>query len=223
MRNRYFDGISIQNHRTENMDSLLLSSRSIGNKRLLLSAVCDGVGSTKDGAFAAYTTIRLLSDWFDAVEMGTRLGLQLRDKVLEINQFITEEANKRNLNTASTLSSLLLIDDYYYIIHLGDSRIYSYENETLRQMTDDDVSEEGKLTSYLGRGQKLIPHYDEGSAYGKQFLLCSDGLYKKLDDNMISAAFRCLAPNNLRQEALNLSRLAIERGERDNISVALII
>ena len=112
---------------------------------------------------------------------------------------------------------------FYNIIHLGDSRIYSYENETLRQMTDDDVSEEGKLTSYLGRGQKLIPHYDEGSAYGKQFLLCSDGLYKKLDDNMISAAFRCLAPNNLRQEALNLSRLAIERGERDNISVALII
>lgn len=223
MHKHYYDGISIQNRREENMDGLFLSERIVGERSLLLSVICDGVGSTKDGAFAARTAIRLLNDWLDTVEFSTRLGLQLRDKVLEINGFITKEAGMRELDTASTLSALLLVDAAYYIVHLGDSRIYSYENGTMMQLTRDDISESGKLTSYLGRKQQVIPFYDDGSAEGKKFLLCSDGLYKTLDARELQGVFRELTRRNLRKSAEKLAELAIQRGERDNISVALII
>ena len=44
-----YDGISIQNKRTTNMDSLLIKEKQIAGEKLYIAALCDGVGSTEDG------------------------------------------------------------------------------------------------------------------------------------------------------------------------------
>lgn len=54
----FYDGISLQNGRSVNMDSLLLDSWQVGDEELCLAAVCDGVGSLTDGAFAASSAAR---------------------------------------------------------------------------------------------------------------------------------------------------------------------
>ena len=54
----------------------------------------------------------------------------------------------------------------------------------LRKMTSDH-STGGKLTSYIGKSGDMDVFYDEGEYNGELFLLCSDGLYKRVSSAQI--------------------------------------
>lgn len=220
-----YDGVSLQNMRDSNMDSLLLRKRLINGKKILIAVVCDGVGSMSDGAFAAAHTTKMLNEWMGSLENIERVGLKIRDAVIDINAFIFSTAKKNNINTASTISALLLEDDLYYIVHAGDSRIYSYCSGTLVKLTIDDTSYSGKLTSCIGKSENIELHYCEGKSKGKTFLLCSDGLYKRMDPKIMITNMEFAGKNNkkkLKESVENMTRYVIECGECDNISIALI-
>lgn len=222
MTGRFYAGVSVQNHRAVNMDGLALKCRKIGTEDVTLAVVCDGVGSTEDGAYAASRCIQLIAEWFDAVDSPDRLGLTARDVILEINEKVSTEASLNGLNTATTMSVLLLMGTYYYVLHVGDSRIYSYSNGYLSQLTQDQITDTGKLRSCVGHGQQIIPYYDEGSADAELFLICSDGLYKKVENEQISLLISDVTAKNVEKKVKTLVDCAIQRGEKDNISVALI-
>jgi serine/threonine protein phosphatase PrpC len=217
-----FNGASIQNKRSSNMDSLLLKSNRIDEKDALLAVVCDGVGSLKDGAYASGTAVRLLNDWFSSASAADRIGIRMRDCVLAINKTIASESGSKNMDTASTLSALLLVESKYYIVHIGDSRIYSCAQKTLTKLTNDDVSETGKLTGCIGRSENIYLQYSEGDAAGKVFLLCSDGLYKRMDDGFMISKIELWNKKSLKDPIDSLPQYVIERGEHDNISLALV-
>ena len=220
--NYLFTGVSLQNGRQSNMDSLLLKRGSIGKKDALLAVVCDGVGSLADGAYASGAAARMLGEWFDETETIERVGLRMRDAVLEINSIVMAEGRQKNLETASTLSALLMIGNDYYIVHVGDSRIYMYEDGALSVLTADDVSESGRLTSYIGRKDGIFIQYYEGAAAGKTFLVCSDGLYKRMDTDLLTATLKNWGKKTLKEPIEVLPRYVIDRGEQDNISLALV-
>jgi serine/threonine protein phosphatase PrpC len=217
-----FNGISLQNGRQSNMDSLLLKCGLVCKTNAMLAVVCDGVGSLTDGAFASGTAVRKLSEWFDTISSTEHIGLRMRDVVLEINEHVISEAKQRNIETASTLSALLLIKSGYYIAHIGDSRIYCLENETMTLLTNDDVSETGRLTAYIGRTDSIFPQYSEGTATGKTFLICSDGLYKRMDMDFVITKLKMLNKKKLKEALETLPRYVIERDEQDNITLALV-
>ena len=58
-----FQGVSIQNQRSQNMDRLLIKEKKVIGGNIYLAAVCDGVGSLEDGAFAASIAIHMLDGW----------------------------------------------------------------------------------------------------------------------------------------------------------------
>ena len=220
--NYLFNGVSLQNGRKSNMDSLLLKCGLINKKNALLAVICDGVGSLKDGGFASGTAVKMLNEWFSGVLNIERIGLRMRDSILEINSYIVSEAKQNGIETASTLSALLLIENDYYTTHIGDSRIYNYENKTLSVLTSDDVSETGKLTAYIGRTNDIFLQYSEGSAIGKTFLLCSDGLYKRMDIDFMIKELKTLNKKMLKESITSLLQFVIDRGEQDNISLAIV-
>lgn len=217
-----YNGVSLKNQRQSNMDSLLLKSGRINDKDALLVVVCDGVGSLGDGEFASGTAVRLLNDWFGRSTNTDRIGIRMRDAIVEINNYIVVEAQRKSLNTGSTLSALLVIEDHYYIVHVGDSRIYCYEKERLSVLTSDDVSESGKLTACIGKSENIVPQYSEGQATGKFFLLCSDGLYKRMDTNFMVNNMKLTNKLALKESLAALTQYVIDCGEQDNISVALV-
>lgn len=223
MGNIYFDGVSIRNQRPTNMDSLLLKERLIESSDVLLATICDGVGSLQDGAFAASRAVAMLDEWFDRISGTNRIGLRLRDRIMEINETISEDAQRGHLKTAATLSSLLLVDQQYYIVHVGDSRIYCYQNGQLLRLTRDHVSELGKLTSSIGHGQPIIPQYEEGFAGQSSFLLCSDGLYKRTTEEWMKEQISTLSRKNLRKKIDYMVDCAKSLGETDNITLAMIV
>lgn len=217
-----FNGVSLQNGRQSNMDSLLLKSKSMGKRRALLAVVCDGVGSMADGAFTSGIAIQMLSEWFSKKASIHCAGLKMRDVVLEINAYVVSEARQKKLRTASTLSALLLIERNYYITHVGDSRIYSYKNGALSILTPDDVSQAGKLTACIGQKENIFLHYTEGAVADQTFLICSDGLYKRMDAAFMAAKLKAWNRRLIDDPIKTLPQYVIERGEQDNISLALV-
>ena len=217
-----FNGTSIQNSRPSNMDSLLLKSGFIGTSNAMLAVVCDGVGSQTDGGYSSATAVKMLSHWFNNVNNKKNIGLAMRDAVLDINRHIASEAQKMNLETATTLSALVLIEDKYYITHIGDSRIYSYENGVLSLLTSDDLSESGKLTGYIGKKQDVFMQYSEGEALYKTFIICSDGFYNRLQVDVLVEEVKSWNKRPSDEQIYFLTQYVIERGEKDNISLALV-
>lgn len=214
-------GLSIQNKRPTNMDSILFRQRVTTQGAVLLAVVCDGVGSTRDGAFAATYCTTSLAQWFQEMET-LRVGLDLRDRILALNDEILQQAKAAELETATTLSALLLTETQYVTVHIGDSRIYYHNGKELTQLTQDDNSSHGKLTGCIGRWQDILPHYNEGVIEGGAFLMCSDGLYKCLSHEALASEAVCSFGKSQRRALKRLSRAAISAGATDNISAILV-
>lgn len=204
------------------MDSLLLKERVIGGAPVCIAVVCDGVGGLVDGAFASSAAVRMLREWFDRIGSLRRRGLQMRDAVLEINVRIVREARERGLHTGTTLSALLLAEDCYYVVHTGDSRIYMYRDGALEQLTDDQA-QSGRLTACLGRGEQTDLYYNEGSVQNGRFLLCSDGLYKRMESALLRATLESLDPKNMKKSIEQMIGHVTGQGESDNISLAVVL
>lgn len=220
----YFnEGISIQNRRAVNMDSLLLKKRIVQGTRLYLAVICDGVGSLEDGAYAAASTVRMLDNWFENLEETDQLGPRLRDYASNINLAVLTAAQKRQMKTACTLSCILLNDNQYHVIHVGDSRVYLYEHKKLRQLTPDQVRE-GRIYSAVGHKKEMETFYMEGTCHEEQkFLICSDGLYKRMQPEHLIEAMQKVTRWNMKKILNQLVEYVIDQGEQDNISAALLI
>jgi len=222
MRAFYYDGVCIQNRRKTNMDSVLLKERSISGTEVCLAAVCDGVGSLESGAVASSLAIQTLVDWLNQISTVEQIGFRLLETVYEINRRIVQESSENGIRTASTFSALLMAEGRYYTAHVGDSRIYCYSESRLQQLTEDQVIN-GRLAGYLGRPEKLPVLYGEGEYAGKKFLLCSDGLYKKLDSENLSKYCAKVDKKNISRILDKLVQAAVNNGEMDNISAAFVV
>lgn len=217
-----FAGFSEKNLRPTNMDSLFVEERRIEEKAALLAVVCDGVGSRADGAFASAYATESLASWFYAQTSAGQLALSLRERVLRINREILIHAEQRGLATASTLAAILLVEDRYSTVHAGDSRIYAVDEAQIMQLTRDDAAPDGKLEQYLGRADGLQLQYSEADTSGQSFLLCTDGFYRKMPQEMLRQAAQAKSRAELDTLLRSMCRAVQQRGERDNISAVLI-
>lgn len=218
-----YDGISLTNGRAVNMDSLLLKSRTVAGTEVCLAAVCDGVGSLADGALSAQWAVQMLYNWLENLEDAEELGARLRDYVQTMNLAIRTKAQKQQVETACTLSCLLLWRQWYCLAHVGDSRIYLWEQGALRQLTQDQARR-GRLTQAMGHREHVTVFFRQGEQRGEQrFLLCSDGLYKRMEPETLGACMARLNRRSLQKTLRQLTEHVISQGERDNISAALLI
>lgn len=204
------------------MDGVLLKTQKVAGKMAYMAVVCDGVGSLEDGAFASAMTIALLGQWFESVASLKGIGTGLLNTVLEINRKIVTTTEERNIKTASTLSAIILADGGYYVAHAGDSRIYRCHGGVLCQLTEDHVKE-GKLTACIGRSKSIPLFYNEGRYQDDVFLLCSDGLYKRMEREQIGTYLSEIDKAGLQQTIDQMASFVINRGEKDNISIAILM
>lgn len=218
----YFDGISLTNGRTVNMDSMLLKERQLQGKSAIFAVICDGVGSLTHGGYAAGRTAEQLAKWIDEASEIHELAVSLERTLCWINTQLILEMQARQFRTASTVTALLLYEGRYWLASAGDSRVYRYADDTLEQLTVDTVMPDGKLAMYLGKTEGFSVEVRSGSVDNGVFLLCSDGLHKRVGFAEIAAEVAATRKGMLRRTLDRLARLAIERGEKDNISIALI-
>jgi len=229
-------GLSDPGRVRKNNEDFLLVDRTQN-----LYIVADGMG----GAQAGETASRLAAETVLEV-MEKRPNPRLKD--LE-EAFI--EANERVKRTAAndlslegmgtTLVGLLHAGELMHIASVGDSRIYSYYNQELTSLMEDQtwVNEVGRrlgidedtlkrhpmrhvLTMAIGVGNPLrVNTRTISNVPGMQLLLCSDGLHGVVGAEAI-AKILAADGQDLQSKAQTLVEAARNAGGPDNITVLIL-
>ena len=235
-----------------NQDSLLIKVAQTDYGKVLLAAVCDGMGGLAKGEVASAALVRVLSSWFeeefpDLLYQGLSLeSLQrsLESLIYSANDRIGSYGRALHVDMGTTVVLLLIVDHVYYIGNVGDSRVYILR-EDLRQITKDQTfiqreMDEGRMTweearqdsrrnmllQCVGASQTIIPDFYTGQVEpGSMFLVCSDGFRHVVSPEELYeylSPYRLLNEQTMKESLVYLTELNKYRREVDNISAVLI-
>ena len=242
-----YSGISdIGLKRKINQDSILFSSDQ--EKKLYLFVVADGMGGHSNGEAASRTIVAGMRNWLDnfskdryAPRKFSEIMVSLRNQLEQINDEIYSKYNQQHI-CGSTCVILVLYQDTYGVISVGDSRVYLKRGLKVKTLTEDDVWENqsnvrenltireikahpdyGKLVHAVGTDQGVSISVKTDSLRSKDtFLLCSDGLYKYCEYGYLKKIMSRVDENNIETKIHKAVEKVYKKGARDNISVILV-
>jgi serine/threonine protein phosphatase PrpC len=208
-----------------------------------LFAVADGMGGHAGGDVASSLAIARLESLDHPYESTSAAERELRDAIADaaVELIDTVHVKPELAGMGTTVSALVMVDDYAVIAHIGDSRIYLYREDALTQITTDHtfvqrLVDSGRITPeearYHPRRSVLMrvlgdmdadPELDTfimPTQPGDRWLLCSDGLSGVVDDAHTAKALGLgLAPG---RTADNLLKQALDGGAPDNVTIVLV-
>ncbi|MEV5070314.1 serine/threonine-protein phosphatase [Microbacterium sp. LMI12-1-1.1] len=208
-----------------------------------LFVVADGMGGHAGGDVAssiAITRLQVLDRPYDSTADAERA---LRDAISDAAVDLADTVGLRPelAGMGTTVSALIMVDEYAVIAHIGDSRIYLYRDGALTQITTDHtfvqrLVDSGRITPeearYHPRRSVLMrvlgdmdtdPELDTfimPTQPGDRWLLCSDGLSGVVDDPHTAKAMGLgLAPG---RTADSLLKQALDGGAPDNVTIVIV-
>ncbi len=227
--------------RKNNEDNFVIVNETVGILPNIFG-VADGMGGHNAGEVASMECIDSYlnyivnndekSDVLDLIKKGiSHANEKVYDKSLE---------NSELFGMGTTFSVLSIVDDVVYCGHVGDSRIYTYKNNTLNMMSVDHtlvneyltkgiITEEeanhskikNVITRAIGIRENLeIDTFAFKANKGEYILLCSDGLTTHLTDDDIFDVFS--KDMDIEQIADTLIDKALFAGGSDNITIVII-
>jgi serine/threonine protein phosphatase PrpC len=221
--------------RSNNQDSFLVADP--------LYAVADGMGGAAAGEVASALAIEALNNGFSSrPEEGVTADLLVR-AARTANRAVWDEAdaNPEMRGMGTTLVAVALVEGpELAIINIGDSRLYQLHDDELRQVTFDhnlvaEMVAEGRITpaeaevhprrNIMTRALGVEPEvpvdlFTEEPHPGDRYLLCSDGLPREVNDDLIASYLRRFADPS--EAARELVEEAKRRGGNDNITVVVV-
>ena len=218
----YYALTDIGKIREKNQDQ---AATAINLKDQVLGVVCDGMGGHKAGEIASHvveehvlTCFKANPPFLDDEEVTN----WLMDTVLEAHQIVKRMANmQEDTKGMGTTVAIAVVDgDDAFFCHVGDSRIYVYDDQEIIQMTRDhtlvnELIQRGAITEEEGKN-----HRQKNKLNGKNILICSDGLFNSLEDEEI---LNIVKKNmNVKDKVHLLIEQANEHGGHDNIAAVLI-
>lgn len=224
--------------RANNEDTFLMSD-AVG-----LYVVADGVGGSEGGEVASRIAVEMLA----AVLLpGTSSSEQSGEAAVlglavdRANSAIrTEQAKHSELaDMGTTLSAIFFQNGRASLIHVGDSRVYLFRSNELRQLSADHtlVAEYIRtglltpaeaqtspnrhvITRALGSRDEIAPDITVHTVRkGDVFLLCTDGLTDMVSDGVLSEILASNAPREAVQELINTAN---QHGGVDNITAVVV-
>lgn len=217
-----------------NQDALLLQQILTSRGRVLMAAVCDGMGGLSCGELAGGYVAEQLLEWFytEFLRMLYRkkriwvIRRSLDRLVFHMQQQMRRYAGQEEISLGTTMTVLVMWEKVWLLWHLGDSRGYRLRRGGIQQLTKDHAHGAGKLTKCVGSFGDFMPEHAVGAAdAGEGFLLCTDGFWRRIEGRELRDV---LAPEQLTEETQIERRLGeigeacMKRGERDNLSAIYI-
>jgi len=160
---------------------------------LTIAIVCDGVGSASEGAEAAKRVTNYLINNFKIRPKTWSIEKSIKTFIESINSILYKESqlNYDSSELVTTIAMVVIQGNRLYGVNVGDSRVYLYRENKLNQLSNDHSMDEkgyeNVLTQAIGIDENVELYYFENSIQkDDKILLCSDGLYNVLDDEMLS-------------------------------------
>jgi protein phosphatase len=236
----YFTQSKIGFKRYTNEDALGVFKTPDG----LLAIIADGLGGNRAGEVASKLCVDTVHNHFTSQTTPNYLE-RIKLAIADANKTIIEAAlTKHELNGMATTTEVLFLNETYaYWGHVGDSRIYSFLNKNLTQITKDHsliqkLIDEGYLTlqeaeAYPNKhiitraigdstsveidlSKMKLPEVNENNL---KFFMCTDGVSGVISDSELRII---LEETNLETISIKLSGLIEERGAPDNYSFIVI-
>ena len=230
----------IGNVRAENQDSFTVQTAPCSeNGNSLLAVVADGVGGGKAGNVASKIAVETLKDIY--LESAGDPHNVMRTAIETANSLILEKSSGDELcrGMATTCTALMVKGDTVIIGHVGDSRAYRIREGEIVRLTEDQtlprrLFREGLITEEEiekhpqghvltnAVGSKKMIEVDITSSEMMErdtFVLCSDGLYKYLNDEEIKGI---VSDAGIEASPEKFVASAKERGGDDNITVVVV-
>lgn len=225
-----------------NQDSLVVLQVMTAGGRVLMAAVCDGMGGLSQGECASGYVTRRLQEWFyESLLRAVRkkkaywiIRRSLDRLVFDMQEQLAGYAGREQISLGTTMTVLVLWENSYLLWHLGDSRAYrlgvTYRGKgngsEAECLTTDHVYGQNRLTKCVGSFGYERPDYKMGVVrHGQAFLLCSDGYRKCVDESELADV---LNPKAVETEEQAVRRLRVigeacmKRGEKDNMSAIYV-
>lgn len=238
--------------KSTNQDSLSVMTLNTPQGRMVFAILCDGMGGLEKGEVASASVIRAFRGWVTE-QLPQLCGAVLEDTVIrsqweaiiaQQNQTIKAYGARFGVRLGTTAVVMLLTQNRYYILNVGDSRAYEL-TDGLRQLTSDQTfvarevalghmtpeqaerdSRRNVLLQCVGASETVYPEMFFGATrQNAVYMLCSDGFRHEITPDEI---YQLLQPNALLDEqtmqnnSTALVELNKQRQERDNISVLLV-
>lgn len=238
--------------KSTNQDSLLLKVINTKQGRMAFAVLCDGMGGLAKGEVASASVIRAFDSW-TTDELPRLCESPIEDIAIRSGweKIVTEQNEKikaygagLGIKLGTTLTAMLLTQNRYYIINVGDTRAYELYGG-IKQITNDQTfvarevalgnmtEEQAKtderrnvLLQCVGASEEVYPDMFFGEVHADAvYMLCCDGFRHELTPEEIFEGFRAdklLDENMMNNASRELIELNKQRMERDNITVALI-
>lgn len=235
-----------------NQDSYAAKLLKTEQGSMVFAVLCDGMGGLEKGEVASATLVRAFSNWVEH-RLPELLQRPLSDHIIreewemlvhECNQKIRLHGKRSAVNLGTTLTCILITQDRYYVMNIGDSRTYEI-SDSLRSLTKDQTivqreidqgiitEEEAKydprrsvLLQCVGVLDQVYPDMFFGQPkVNAVYMLCSDGFRHEISEEEL---FQFLQPNQMTNVAsmdknMNyLIQMNMQREEKDNITVLSI-
>lgn len=237
---RYSFKTDIGKVRLTNEDRAVALTNTRGN---ILLAVCDGMGGQNKGDLASTLAIETITQAFqekDRFNHKLLARMWVANTIRKANSVIFKQASS-NLSyqgMGTTITLVLIVNDYMIVAQVGDSRAYSLRNRTLNQITEDqtyvqylyrigEISKEEIATHpkrhVLMNALGIYPSLDLDIKIhpylGDSIMLCSDGLYNNVPDKDIYSILK--GSDTPDQKVNELISLANVNGGSDNVAVVI--
>lgn len=235
-----------------NQDAFCLKIARMPGVNIAFAVLCDGMGGLKSGEYASALTVNAFSRWFERegpVIINKNTDFRVitegwKNLVADQGQKILQYGNRNGISLGTTLTALLVINDKYINIQVGDSRLYKI-SDAMNQVTKDQTVaafeiEQQRMTvaeaktdrrssillQCVGASKVIEPVINTGViSENEAFLLCSDGFRHQISEEEM---YGVIAPGLLTSESImkkslvDLVELNKSRDEKDNITAILI-
>jgi serine/threonine protein phosphatase PrpC len=221
-----------------------------GERLATIMLVADGVGGRAGGREASELATETIARYVSSTLRGFDVAgsssneeflLALRAAAREAHAKVRAEAKARPeaKQMATTLTVVIAVWPWAYVLQVGDSRCYMFQDGALRQVTRDqtvaqDLVDLGVLPADRVRASPYnnvlaraigaeeatpeVSRVDIGRR-GTVLFLCSDGLTKHVTDAEIAELLGSI--KSAQDTCRRLVDLALERGGSDNVTVLI--
>jgi protein phosphatase len=214
--------------------------RDSGGEIFLLA---DGMGGRRAGEIASQAAIRAIREnVLSSCTSGLPPETVLEHAILSAHACL-HELSQQDIQLhrmgAAVLVAWRVDERYFWIGHVGDSRLYRLRAGRLRKLTEDhtvfnqvrksrriaadliDPALKKRLSQSLGSSDFVSPQIQKVQLKpGDRFLLCSDGLTDMVEDQEIATILERTA--GLEQTCLALVQAANQSGGEDNITIIVL-
>lgn len=221
-----------------NQDAIGFVKQGIFNPRPLLLIVADGMGGYAGGAVASDIVVNAIKKCYKRSKKND-WAVVLRNCILFAHQSIRQKTKKEPQleKMGSTVAAVILEEEKLFIGNIGDSRVYVVNNQEINQVSYDHsvvaklvrqgaISElEARnhpkrnrlLMSISARREEVTPYIVSGKLGENDIVvLCSDGLWGAVSDDLIKAIVTELSPQKAADKLVEMAN--VNQGP-DNISV----